>query len=197
VWIFDTRFNVSAKIPPGTTKAQFHLMMQNLLAERFKLKFHYEKKEMQVFELVVAKNGPRMKESAGPLPPPDPDARPPAPDPSNKDANGFPILPPGRAPTGMFTSSGVTVRYADESMTDFAGRLAGRLRKPVTDTTGLKAKYDFTLQWVPEHRSPTSEDSGPTLLQALQEQLGLKLESKKGLIDIFVVDHVEKMPTEN
>ncbi|MGO9255964.1 MAG: TIGR03435 family protein [Bryobacteraceae bacterium] len=62
----DTRFDITAKIPPGTTKEQFRLMQQNLLAERFKLTVHHEKKESQVYELTVGKNGPKLKESAGP-----------------------------------------------------------------------------------------------------------------------------------
>ncbi len=194
-WIRFNKFNVSAKISPGTTPEQFHAMIQNLLAERFKLQFHYQKKEMPMFELVVARGGPKMKESPGALPAPDPDAPPPSPDSSKKDANGFPILPPGRQPTGMFTGSGAILRFADESMAQFIRQISGQVRKPVTDATGLKGKYDFTLQWVPDRGGVS--DSGPNIFQALQDQLGLKLESKKGMIDILVVDHIEKTPTEN
>lgn len=193
-WIRFNKFNVSAKIPVGTTQEQFQAMMQNLLAERFKLQFHYQKKELPMFDLVVARGGPKMKESPGALPPPDADA-PPAPDPSKKDANGSPLLPPGRQPTGMFNGSGAILRFADESMAQFIGQISGQVGKPVTDATGLKGKYDFTLQWVPDRGGVS--DSGPNIFQALQDQLGLKLESKKGMVDILVVDHIEKTPTEN
>jgi uncharacterized protein (TIGR03435 family) len=196
-WTQSTRFNISAKVPPGATKEQFRQMMQNLLAERFKMTFHREKKEMATYELVVAKNGPKMK---APAPPPaDGDEKPPARPPGGfkTDANGFPVLAPGRESMGIITGSHATIRFANETMADFAGSLSDQVRKPITDATGLKGKYDFTLQWVTDGASLSSGDPGPTIFQALQDQLGLKLESKKGMVDILVVDHLEKTPTEN
>jgi uncharacterized protein (TIGR03435 family) len=64
-WMVDTRFDITAKIPPGTTEEQLRLMEQTLLVERFRLTVHHETKEMQVYELTVGKNGPRLKESVG------------------------------------------------------------------------------------------------------------------------------------
>ena len=80
-------------------------------------------------------------------------------------------------------------------MTELARLLANQLRQPVTDATGLKGKYEIAMTWVPGE--PAADDPGPSLIQALQDQLGLKLEPKKGMIDIVVIDHIEKVPTEN
>jgi uncharacterized protein (TIGR03435 family) len=202
-WTQSTRFDISAKIPAGASKEQFRLMQQNLLAERFKLAFHHEKKEMPAYELVVAKNGPKLKESVEASPPVDgtpepPASLPPGPPSPKTDSNGFPILPPGRGPLTMVIGNGhATMRSVEESMAQLVGRLSDQVRRPVTDATGLNGKYDFTLNWVMEGPGFSTDDPGPTIFAALQDQLGLKLESKKGMVDILVVDHIEKTPTEN
>ena len=205
-WADSTRFNISAKIAPGTSKEQFQEMQQNMLADRFKLTFHREKKEMAQYELVVVRGGPKFKESAKAAPPVnDAPAAPPRPGPPplprgppKTDAGGFPVLPPGRGPLMMVLANGhATMRSAEASMAEFAGRLADQLRRPVGDQTGLKGKYDFTLNWVIEGPGYSNDEPGPTIFQALQDQLGLKLESKKGMVDILVVDHLEKTATEN
>jgi len=193
-WMQATRFNISAKIPEGSTKEQFRAMLRNLLDDRFKLQFHYDKKEVQAYALVVAKNGPKMKESAGPL---DPDERPGRLTERKMDAEGFPILPPGRVPMMMVMSDGhSTERHAEETMAQLAENLASHVNHPVTDATGLKGKYDFTLNWVGDGVEATN-DNGPDIFRALQEQLGLKLESKKAIVDVMIVDRIEKTPTEN
>jgi uncharacterized protein (TIGR03435 family) len=192
-WMTSTRFTISAKIAEGTTEAQFHMMMQNLLADRLKLKFHFEKKETQAYDLLVAKNGPKMKESTGAL---DPDERPGRLTERKMDAEGFPVLPAGRAPMQMVISGGqTTARHAEETMEQFAVDVGNEIGHPVTDATGLKGKYDFTLHWIGARAAV--DDTGPNLFRALQEQLGLKLEAKKGMADILIVDHLEKTPTEN
>ncbi len=196
-WMGTTRFMISAKVPPGTTREQFNVMLQNLLAERFKLTFHWEKKETQAYELVVAKNGPKLKES--PTTPPPDDDDPPKPvsaSAARRDENGFPVFPPGRQPMMMAVDGRAVRRSAGESMEELAQLLAGQLRRPVSDATGLTGKYDFTLKWI-MGEGPSSEETGPTIFTALQQQLGLKVESKKAMIDILVVDHIEKIPTEN
>jgi uncharacterized protein (TIGR03435 family) len=196
-WMQSTHFMVSAKVPEGTSREQFNLMMQNLLIERFKLAFHREKKEMQAYELVVAKGGPKMKESESPL---DPDERPARMTERKTDAEGFPVLPPGRAPMMMMLAGGhATARHTAETMEEFAVSLSMLVHKPVTDTTGLSGKYDFILNWIEEGMGGPSatDEAGPTLFRALPEQLGLRLESKKGMVEILVVDHVEKTPTAN
>src|SRR5579863_4065836 len=196
-WMPTTRFTISAKIAEGTTEAQFRVMMQNLLADRLKLKFHFEKKETQAYHLVVTKNGPKMQESSGAL---DPDERPGRLTERKMDAEGFPVLPPGRVPMQMVMPGGrATARHAEETMEQFAVDVANDIGHPVTDATGLKGKYYFTLHWIGEPVVPTAatDDNGPNMFRALQEQLGLKLESKKGMADILIVDHLEKTPTEN
>ncbi len=188
------KFNISAKVPPGTSKDQFNLMMQNLLAERFKLKFHYGTKETPVFDLVVAKNGPKLHESA--------DAAvtenaPVSAAPLKKDPEGYPIIPPGRSGNAGIGDH-ASMRAMKQSMEWFASRLSGQVHRPVNDATGLKGKYDFTMHWISTQMGVTpSEETGPSIYAALQEQLGLKLESKKGTIKVLVVDHAEKTPTEN
>ena len=197
-WMETTRFNISAKLPGGATKEQFRLMQQNLLVERFKLTFRHEKKEVAGYQLVLAKNGPKLKES-GPLeesqevPAPRPPSGPP-----KTDSNGYPILPPGRGPLMLVLANGrATMRSVAESMPELAARLSDQLRRPVADATGLMGKYDFVLNWVIEGPGYSGDDTGPTLFGALQEQLGLKLEPRKLSGDIFVVDHLEKTPSEN
>ena len=223
-WMDSQRFDVIAKVPEHTTKAQFRVMIQNLLIERFKLAVHHDTKEMPIYELSVAKNGPKLRDSAGPVEMPQGGPRPFAP--PKPGAEGPPALPEGRFPMMVMSPRGARWRLVDESMPDFAQQLQPQVGRPVTDATGLKGKYDIELTFsggaglvglrmlggVPppppgapvqvqdgaEKGAPsTPEDNGPTIFTAIQEQLGLKLEAKKGPVDILVIDHVEKTPTEN
>jgi uncharacterized protein (TIGR03435 family) len=212
-WMNTSRYDVNAKVPAGATKEQFRLMLQRLLAERFKLATHHESKEMDAYELVVAKNGPKFKESVddpagGPVP------EPPPPGPLPKDKDGHVIVPSGA--TIFEVTNGVPwarMNAAKETMDSFVARLASFLRQPVFDATGLKGKYDFILNWTPDPvamgappppppvageapPAPLASD-GPTLFGAVQSQLGLKLESRKRQVDVLVLDHAEKVPTEN
>ncbi len=190
---FSPKFDIVAKIPEGTTKEQFLLMEQRLVVERFKLAFHFEKREMQVSELRVTKNGPKMTLSpTSPLP--DADTGPAGtPQKLSLGNDGFPVLPPG---TSMAMIGGrARMRATSESMEKFALKLTGQLQQPVTDATGLTGEYDFSLYW--DAGTPSAElDSAPTLIQALQDQLGLKLESAKRKVDVLVIAHLEKMPTD-
>jgi uncharacterized protein (TIGR03435 family) len=193
-WMQNTRFDISAKIPPGTTQEQYRLMIQNLLMERFKMAFHRDKKEMPVLHLVVAKNGPKFKETQpAETSSPDDDA-PQQSGPMKKDANGFPVIPPGKGSSMVSMNGRAAMRSGEETMPGLAAQLSGQLRQPVTDATGLQGKYDIAMTWVP---GDAPDNPGPTIYTALQEQLGLKLESKKGTVDTVVIDHLEKTPTEN
>jgi uncharacterized protein (TIGR03435 family) len=82
-------------------------------------------------------------------------------------------------------------------MDEFAKSLAGPVGGPVSDATGLEGKYDFTVSWVSAPAGVIPDDAGPTIFGAIQEQLGLKLTPKKVMVDMLVVDHMEKAPTEN
>jgi uncharacterized protein (TIGR03435 family) len=230
-WLDTERFDITATMPPETTKEQFHVMLQNLLAERFKLTIHRETKELPMYALVVAKGGPKMKESMD-VPPPKEDADallpPPPPGPPKFGPDGFPNLPPfmgGRA--GLFNMM-MPGRYRmiaqQQTMQDLATRLSGQLNRPVTDATGLTKKYDFTLTFLPEEgmvgpmgplppppppaagggevgrgAMPNQPDieAPPVIFAAIQSQLGLRLEPKKGPVEQIVIDHIEKTPTEN
>jgi uncharacterized protein (TIGR03435 family) len=198
-WMQTTRLIISAKIPAGATKEQFRLMLQDLLVERFKLTFHREEKQMPTYDLVVAKNGPKLKESPEAPPPGDPSAYKRPPGPSKMDKDGFPIIPPEDPRPMMFAMEGPrsVQRFGQRSMEQLAGYVATLVDRPVEDATGLKGKYDFTLKWMNDRLLRPGDDSGPNIFEALQAQLGLKLESTKNIVDIFVVDHIEKAPTEN
>jgi uncharacterized protein (TIGR03435 family) len=180
-------------------------MLQNLLADRFQMKARLEKKEMQAFALQVAKGGVKMKLSEEP--PPDPNgaakALPLSPGPPRFDKNGFPIV----TGSGMIveTQNGrarVTAKQA--AISQICTFLGNQFARPVIDQTGLTGKYDYNLEFAPENApppdagaAPASSDPAPTLLLAVQDQLGLKLDAKKLPVDIVIVDHIEKIPTEN
>jgi uncharacterized protein (TIGR03435 family) len=221
------RFDIQATMPPETTKEQFRIMFQNLLAERFKLTLHRETKELPMYSLVVGKNGPKMKESAeisaeeeakDPTPPPLPKGD----RPFKIGPDGFPDLPlPSGGRGGMFimmSPIGARLTAQRQTTQQLAERLSSTLSKPVTDATELKAKYDFTLTYSMEGLNNNMMMLGPgpgggeggrgpregsdieppqNIFAAIQSQLGLKLEAKKGNVDLLVVDHAEKTPTEN
>jgi len=229
------RYDIVAKVPQGASKDDVKLMLQNLLADRFKLTLHREKKDLAMYALVVAKNGPKLKES----PPDDPNAKdavnpadPAATDAARqkamenairnmKDDGPLPPPPPGMGGRGgmrmMMTNGRAQMSASKQTMAQFAEWLVGQLDRPVVDQTGLTKNYDITLEYLPEGLAgrgpmggmappppppgdggaPAEPDTAPTLFAALQNQLGLKLEQKKGPVDLLVVDHLEKTPTEN
>jgi uncharacterized protein (TIGR03435 family) len=190
-WLQSVRFDISAKLPTGATQEAFQSMLQNLLASRFKLAVHSEKREMRVYELAVARNGPKFKESA----PKDmlgDDAPPPG---VKRDAEGYPVLPPG---VMMAVVPGhARLRSENKPMAWFVEMLSNQMGAPVVDATGLHGKFDFILSWTFEEAGSATDPAGPILPSALQSQLGLKLEEKKGLVEVLVVDRIEKVPTEN
>jgi uncharacterized protein (TIGR03435 family) len=203
-WMGDVRFDITAKVPDGATREQFREMMVNMLRERFGLKYHREKKEVAGYELVVGKGGPKFKESA-PEPPKDTNAEPPKPGAwrSTPGADGYPVLPPGVF--GMSSMRGRSrAQWPRTTMSLLAANLSGQVDKPVVDATGLTGKYDVSLYWMagwtytaPSSGEAASEPAGPTIFTAVQEQLGLKLEPRKVMIDVLVIDHAERSPTEN
>jgi uncharacterized protein (TIGR03435 family) len=233
-WLNSDRFDIIAKIPAEATKEQYKLMLQNLLAERFKLTLHHQTKELPMYALVVGKGGPKMKPSeeepaaaskdeapsAPPPPPPPPPPAPGLPERPRMDADGFPVLPPGMRKVTvnmMNTKTGRNRMMAShESMPHLAEMLGNQLGRPVMDETGLKGLYDFILEYAPgESNGPmagmpppppggengaastASTPDAPDLFSAIQAQIGLKLQQKKGPVDLLVIDHVEKVPTEN
>jgi uncharacterized protein (TIGR03435 family) len=200
----STLFDISAKVQPGITRDELRTMLQNLLAARFQLAVHHEQRELPMYELTVANNGPKLKESSGP-----PSNDPPPPAQPGKPRfpvgnDGLPVFP--SRTNMMFMMPGRARRQAaDETMEHFAQFLSNQLHRPVVDATRLTGKYDITLTWAYELPGmPPSPDAGsaadaeplPDLIQAVQS-LGLKLEQKKGPVDVLVVDHMEKTAKEN
>jgi uncharacterized protein (TIGR03435 family) len=205
----EATYEITATIAVGTTREQFREMLENLLKERFKLAAHFEKKEVPGYELVVAKGGVKMKEAQ---PPKDnrEDGKAPARDgPPQRDKEGFPVLAHGE--NGMAIIGGKARWVSPQcAMDQIANMMVNQLNAPVTDATGLTGKYDVNMFWEPggfsngiQRVAPAgaepvaSELDGPTIFTALQDQLGLKLQSKKTSIEALVIDHLEKVPTEN
>jgi uncharacterized protein (TIGR03435 family) len=206
----NDQFDVVANVPEGTTTEQFSAMQLSLLKERFKLALHFDKKEMEGYELVVARGGIKMKEAAPHKADPDRDRGHEITGPPPVDRDGYPSLPATAGPYLAMMNGRTRWVAKNQSAREIAERLEIQLRRPVIDATGLNGRYDFDLKWatVTRMRPPAitaSEpagpgielDAGPTLAVALQEQLGLRLQAKKVPIDVPVIDHVEKAPTEN
>ena len=206
-------FDIQAKMPEDTTKEQFQLMLQNLLKERFGLKVHWVDRPMDKYDLVVAKNGPKLKEGAPDQPSESGDSRP-GPgfsEPPKRNPDGFPIPPPGNQRWMAIMNGKAVMRGHNETTAVMASQFSIQVGHPVMDATGLTGKYDYTIYWsagstsalaaapgsANESLPAAPEPDGPSLFVALQEQLGLKLESKKGQTPVLIVDHVEKTPTEN
>ena len=183
-WANDENFNIDAKVDDADV-AQFQklnfdkrqLMVQALLADRFKLQAHYETRELPIYELVIAKNGLKLQAS---------------------DANPVPgDITIGR---GRITGQNVVMYRLETALTHALGRT-------IVDKTGLQGPYDFTLNWMPDEADISSSQSSNgtaqehdasrvSIFTAIQEQLGLKLVQAKGPVEVLVVDHVE-YPTAN
>ena len=176
-WLNDNRFDVLAKAESGGDDAKLRLMLRALLAERFGLKAHPEQKEMQIYGLGLAKGGPKFQESSDEGPP--------------EFVNG--------GDRGTLVAHRV-------AMKDLATQISEPLRRPVIDETGLKGHYEIRIDVRAYMQAAAGGGDGHSegqidvmsvLFTALQQQLGVKLDSKKDNVDILVIDHAEKAPTEN
>ncbi|HLH19980.1 MAG TPA: TIGR03435 family protein [Bryobacteraceae bacterium] len=168
-WLASERYTIAAKAADAAPEDRLRLMLRTLLADRFKLAAHQEEKVMPYYLLTVAKGGPKFKES---------------------ETEGEPDLQPGR---GMTTAT-----LTHMPISRLVEMLETMLRAPVVDETGLKGRYDATLNIAQYASSPVQMDDIPSFLAgAVQDLLGLKLEPKKGPVQVVVVDHAEKAPTEN
>jgi len=197
-WLEETRFDVEARVPEGATKEQFKLMMRNLLMERFKLATHTETRDVAGYELDVAKGGSKLTPSKGAEADEDETSQRNRQPGMRKDAEGYPELPPGRTSWMGVMNGRARGRFVDESLAEFVMWVAGETRRPVKDATGLNGKYDFVLTWsFTSMRADATDDSGPTLEAAIQQQLGFRLESKKIPIEMVIIDHIAKTPTGN
>jgi uncharacterized protein (TIGR03435 family) len=190
-WAESDHWDVEAKLDAETVAVQKKMskddsaeqrrqMMRAMLEDRFKLKVHHEQKELTVYNLVLAKGGSKLKES-------DPEAMP-------ADAVKG---PDGKAMGGMMRVEMGKLTAQSVPISNLAMFLAQTLHKQVIDKTGLTGKYDMSLMWLPDDLPPGSHEAtgidgnAPSIYTALQEQLGLRLDSVKGPVDTIVVDHVE------
>jgi uncharacterized protein (TIGR03435 family) len=167
-WLDTDRYDLEAKTgrPEKPSQGDLGPFMQSLLAERFNLKFHWETRELTVYAMVTAKTGPKLK------------------------AKGEGEM------AAMNTSGGAGGSHltATAASMDMLARYIGnRLDRIVLDKTNLTDAYDFTLDWAPVQ---TPDSSSPSLVTALAEQLGLKLESQKSPVKVLVIDALER-PSEN
>jgi uncharacterized protein (TIGR03435 family) len=196
-WVMTDRFDIQARAEGNPDKDQMRLMMRSLLADRFKLAIHFETRQVPVFALVLSKAG-----KTGPTLRPHPDDFPcsTVPDPSqNPVAGQFPALcgglfslPPGTPGRQRFGARNVTMGFIANQLSAM-----GQLERPAIDRTGLGGNFDFALEWAPESRADLQPDeSGPTFLEALKDQLRIKLESQKGPAEVIIFDHVEH-PSDN
>lgn len=161
------RYDIFAKASAPVEDDQLRLMLQRLLADRFRLAIHRSTREMQAYVMVVAKGGSKIQSSTG-------------------DAAADTIVPGKRA--GL---RGRTIGY-------LADHLADEFRQPVIDLTGLKGAYDLSLNITPYIAGDVkSEDLPAIVAQAMEEQLGIRLESRKTAVPMVFVDHFEAAPVGN
>ena len=165
-WLGTDRFDITAKIPAG---ARSHIpeMLGSLLAERFRLSFHREKKDMARYSLAVAKSGSRLQKA--------------------------------ESASGLTSNIGKVCNRANGqiTMTALTDFLSQQLHRPVADETGLEGAYRMSLEWAGDSAANDADACGPSLVTAVQEQLGLSLTAQKGPVEILVVDRADRTPTEN
>jgi uncharacterized protein (TIGR03435 family) len=216
----DARYDINAKFVPGTTTRQINLMLQNLLVERLRLKFHHESRSVQGYELIVAKSGVKMQESAAPVGLPVlPDTTVWAPDgarggyiDSSTDKSGLAELSPGRKGRLLFPLGAGRQRISArlQTLADIVSMCQNQIRQPVVDKTGLTGTYDFNLDFSmnmqPSSTVEASSATGPPLADARDEglpfaaaiqTLGLRLQPSKVAIDVVVIDRIERIPIAN
>jgi uncharacterized protein (TIGR03435 family) len=185
-WVESEQFNVTAKADGNARVERMSQMLQALLADRFQLKVHRETRQLPVYVLLTAKNGARMPElKEGSCFVPGSDKPPEA-------------VKSGQRPTpcGGFFFERDRLDAGRVYMQQLAGALSNQLRRLVVDKTGLTGTYDVHLRWTPDESPGDTDSADPSLFTAVEEQLGLKLESQKGLVETVVIDHAEK-PSEN
>ncbi len=204
-WVVTDRYRIEARAATGNpTKDQMRLMVQSLLADRFRLAAHFEAREVPVFDLRLAKSGkpgPKLISHADGPPCDKPGAS------LGEDLPGFHFVCHTVSAIDKPGHMVILMGSRDVTMDVLAGLLSSLssfgLGRPVLDQTGLTGRFDFTLEWARQPRGPAASDSpapaapaGPAPLEALRDQLGLQLESSKASLPILVIDRVER-PSEN
>jgi uncharacterized protein (TIGR03435 family) len=186
-WIDSERYDIEARAEDGQRNDQIGPMLQSLIEERFKAAMHGETRDLPVYFLTIAKSGPKLKASQCITR----DPKTPA--------------PPSQAQSSFCGYLGIgngSMKGAGHRLDFLADNLSGILKRKVLDRTGLAGEFDFDLKWTPDSSSsgfnaPGNQepapppDGGPSIFTALEEQLGLKLESGKAPIDVLVIDHID------
>jgi uncharacterized protein (TIGR03435 family) len=168
-WLGSEHFDVEATFPGETTRAQIQLMLQSFLTTRFKMTAHKDTRQLPNYTLVVAKGGAKITPA----------------EPGPQQTGGG---------NGTLTATKTTMAH----FADLLGRIGGL---PVVDGTGLGGVYTFNLEWSPAAGLSPSTDAAPSsaasIFTALEEQLGLHLQSGKGPVEVIVIDQMQKTPTDN
>lgn len=189
-WLDEDCFDIIAKMPEGATKDQMPAMLRALLAERFKLAAHKESHPRPGYAMVVDRNGPKFKEVEKP-----------------KDTGVLAgrLATAGNGPVRAIGRANAVGRVAFKGPMDMATVahiLSGKLGGPVQDLTGLAGEYQIDFNWTPDpDSSPAAADSASTptgsLVTAVREILGLRLERRDAPVETLVIDHIERVPAEN
>jgi uncharacterized protein (TIGR03435 family) len=186
-WMSSDRYNIQAKTDPESG-SKWKECLRSLLEDRFKLKIHRMTKEMPIYAIVIAKRGPKLKESDGECVP---------------AASPRSSLAPGKPPAPTCGVDGIWnhLSGAHLSMDELAHALSFDLGRTVIDKTGLTGRFDIHLEWTPDQSQtwilpfappPPGGGSAPSIYTVIEEQLGLKLESQKGPVEVLVIDHAEQ-----
>ncbi len=190
-WLDKDRFDIAAKADGDPSPDQFFAMLQTLLSDRFKVALHHEARVVPVYALLLARSdrrrGPRLRPSEAKC--------------GAAALNYFPVVPDPSAPPpcGDFRMGPRGLVARGMTMPRLASLLAPRVGRVVVDATALTDAFDIELEWAPDQLQDAinpQTNVGPSLFTALQEQLGLKLESTRGPVDVLVVDRAER-PTED
>jgi len=180
-WLGSDRFDIVAKAAQTTPPDEMRRMLQTLLAERFKLEMHTDQKILPAYALLQGKAGPKLQ-------------------PSEPGLLTDQRCRPGESIPGQkhFVCDHMTMALFADTLQELAPREIGA---PVVDQTGVQGTYTFNLAWAPavpgDPANPPDPAAGPTLFEALDSQLGLKLESRKLPRPVIVIDRVEREPVEN
>jgi uncharacterized protein (TIGR03435 family) len=221
-WMESERYEIAAKIPEGATRREVALMLRSLLTQRFRLAVHRETRELAMYALEAAKSGPKLRASdtAGTVPD-GTDVTIFSPK-LTKGSDGFPEIAGSQKLPRSYEmvvggSDGIMYKLwaRRETMEQLADRLSAQLSRPVVDRTGLQEVYDFALTWTVEnggtgvprtgpppdmiemHSSPILSDPGLSIFAALPAQLGLKLEARRGPLEMLIVDKADRVPIGN
>ncbi|ADW69268.1 TIGR03435 family protein [Granulicella tundricola] len=167
-WVSSVKFNIVgvADIPGEPSLPQMQEMYRKLFTDRFGLQLRHGKRELSYYAITIAKGGTKvLKAKDGDDASPD----------QTGEGHGY-----------------MEMRFTANLMSDFALGMNYFADRPIVDETGLQGRYDFTLKWTPDTATPTESSPVPGLFTAMQEQLGLKLEPKKGMVDVLAIEKVQQ-----